>query len=214
MHPFVATFIFGIAALCCCGAGAVDVLTSRNNGARTGVNAEERTLTPANVNAREFGKLWTLYADGQVVAQPLYVSALGVDNSARPDTPAMRDPWQRENGALIGLDDLAQESRYVRGELWNFLVKTNNLGFDGYRWDAVKHVPHWYWRDHVVNNVKGWGKYNFGEVYDADLGVLNSNIATGMAVTDYALYFRMRDAFRFGGDLASLDGAGVAGVDG
>jgi alpha-amylase len=124
------------------------------------------------------------------------------------------DPWQLENGALIGLDDLAQESQYVRAELWNFLVKTNNMGFDGYRWDAAKHVPRWYWREHIVNNVRRWGKYNFGEVFDGDLGVLQSYIDTGMAVTDYALYFRMRDAFRFGGDLSTLDGAGVAAADG
>ena len=51
------------------------------------------------------------------------------------------DQWQRENGDLLGLEDLAQESPYVRGELWEFLVKTNNMGFDGYRWDAAKHVP-------------------------------------------------------------------------
>ena len=124
------------------------------------------------------------------------------------------DAWQVENGALIGLDDLAQESPYVRGELWNFLVKTNNLGFDGYRWDAAKHVPRWYWRDHVVNNVRRWGKFNFGEVFDANLDVLRSYIETGMAVTDYALYYRMRDAFRFGGDLSTLDGAGLARSDG
>jgi alpha-amylase len=35
-----------------------------------------------------------------------------------------------------------------------------------------------------------------------------------MAVTDYALYFSIRDNFRFGGNLAALDGAGVAGRDG
>ena len=124
------------------------------------------------------------------------------------------DTWQLENGSLVGLDDLAQESPYVRGELWNFLVKTNNMGFDGYRWDAAKHVPRWYWREHVLNNVNRWGKYSFGEVYISDIGVLQSYTATGMAVTDYALYFRMRDAFRVGGDLRALDGAGLAGIDG
>ncbi|MEJ8849506.1 alpha-amylase domain-containing protein [Variovorax rhizosphaerae] len=124
------------------------------------------------------------------------------------------DAWQLENGALIGLDDLAQESPYVRGELWNYLVKTNNMGFDGYRWDAAKHVPRWYWRDHVLNNVKRWGKYSFGEVYISDIGILQSYTATGMAVTDYALYFKMRDAFQLNGDMRQLDGAGLAGIDG
>lgn len=67
------------------------------------------------------------------------------------------DQWQVENGSLFGLEDLAQESSYVRGELWKYLVKTNNMGFDGYRWDAAKHVPKWYWKDHIVNNVNAWG---------------------------------------------------------
>jgi len=124
------------------------------------------------------------------------------------------DEWQLENDSLIGLDDLAQESPYVRGQLWNYLVKTNNMGFDGYRWDAAKHVPRWYWQQHVVNNTRAWGKYSFGEVYNSNIDNLKSYVATGMAVTDYALYFAMKDAFRLGGNLAALDGAGLAAIDG
>jgi alpha-amylase len=124
------------------------------------------------------------------------------------------DQGQVENGSLFGLEDLNQESPYVRGELWNFLVKTNNIGFDGYRWDAAKHVPRWYWKDHIVNNVRSWGKYSFGEVYSGDRDYLVSYVATGMAVTDYALYFAIRDNFRLGGNLAALDGAGIAAADG
>ncbi|MGH8728472.1 MAG: hypothetical protein ACREV9_10005 [Burkholderiales bacterium] len=71
-------------------ANAVDVLTSRNNIARTGVNADERVLTPARINAGTFGKLWTLYADGQIVAQPLYVSKLKVDTSTNPNAPLVQ----------------------------------------------------------------------------------------------------------------------------
>jgi alpha-amylase len=124
------------------------------------------------------------------------------------------DQSQIENGSMFGLEDLDQDSPYVRGELWNFLVQTNNMGFDGYRWDAAKHVPRWYWSDHVLPNVKRWGKYSFGEVYSSDIGYLSSYISAGMAVTDYALYYAMRDSFKFGGNLAALDGAGVAGFDG
>jgi alpha-amylase len=124
------------------------------------------------------------------------------------------DQWQVENGALVGLEDLKHESPYVRGELWKFLVKTNNLGFDGYRWDAAKHVPRWYWKDHILPNTRRWGKYSFGEVLSGDRDYLASYIATGMAVTDYPLYFAIRDNFGFGGNLAALDGAGIAGVDG
>src|SRR5262249_18877372 len=61
---------------------------------------------------------------------------------------------------------------------------------------------------------KRWGKYNFGEVLSGDLSYLFSYVATGMAVTDYPLYFVIRDNFRLGGNLAALDGAGVAAADG
>ena len=119
-----------------------------------------------------------------------------------------------ENGALIGLDDLRQEMPYVRGELWKFILKTKDVGFDGYRWDAAKHVPRWYWRDHVLLNPIGRGAYNFGEVYSGDYDYLFSYISLGMAVTDYPLYFQIRDNFRAGGSFYRVNGAGIAVRDG
>jgi hypothetical protein len=86
MRLLFTLFALVLAAL----ARPADVLTSRNNLARTGVNAAETVLTPASVNATTFGKLWTLYADGQVVAQPLYVSGLAVDTSANPAAPRVQ----------------------------------------------------------------------------------------------------------------------------
>ncbi len=124
------------------------------------------------------------------------------------------DPWQVEHGDLFGLHDLAHGSPYVRGELFRYLVKTNNLGFDGYRWDAAKHVPRWFWSDHIVNNVRAWGKFSFGEVYDAKTGILKSYADTGMAVTDFKLYDVIQRVFRLGGNLSELDGAGYAMIDG
>lgn len=53
-----------------------NVLTYHNNNLRNGWNNAEKTLTPANVNAANFGKLFTLPADGRVDAQPLYLSAI------------------------------------------------------------------------------------------------------------------------------------------
>ena len=56
----------------------VNVLTYHNNNSRTGENLNENFLRPANVNATSFGKLFTYTVDGDVYAQPLYVSGLAV----------------------------------------------------------------------------------------------------------------------------------------
>jgi hypothetical protein len=58
----------------------VDVLTRRNDNFRSGVNTHETILTHETVRTR-FGKLWTLYADAKIMAQPLYVSNLMVPTS-------------------------------------------------------------------------------------------------------------------------------------
>ena len=52
----------------------VAVLTQHNDNARTGANLQETILNTSNVNAKQFGKLFELSVDGQVYAQPLYVS--------------------------------------------------------------------------------------------------------------------------------------------
>ncbi|HKS94711.1 MAG TPA: pyrrolo-quinoline quinone, partial [Terriglobia bacterium] len=54
------------------------VLTSQYNNARTGANLHETILTPANVNASHFGKLFSLRVDGDVYAEPLYMPQLEV----------------------------------------------------------------------------------------------------------------------------------------
>jgi hypothetical protein len=55
-----------------------DVLTYHNNNSRTGLDNAETTLTLANVNSAEFGKLFTVPADGLVDAEPLYLSAVSI----------------------------------------------------------------------------------------------------------------------------------------
>jgi outer membrane protein assembly factor BamB len=59
-------------------AAGTDVVTYKNDLARTGQNLNEKTLTPANVKHTRFGKVQFLSTDGKVEAQPLYLSALSI----------------------------------------------------------------------------------------------------------------------------------------
>jgi hypothetical protein len=54
--------------------GQNDVLTQHNDNMRSGLNAKETLLTPANVTVSKFGKLFTHPVDGIIVGQPLYAS--------------------------------------------------------------------------------------------------------------------------------------------
>jgi len=63
-------------------AATSDVVTYKNDLARTGQNLNETTLTPANVNPAGFGKLRFLATDGKVDAQPLYLHGLSIARNA------------------------------------------------------------------------------------------------------------------------------------
>jgi hypothetical protein len=64
------------------GTSHTDVVTYKNDLARSGQNLTETVLTPANVTVSQFGKLRFLATDGLVDAQPLYLSALTVAGAA------------------------------------------------------------------------------------------------------------------------------------
>ena len=61
-----------------CAATPVHVLTYHNDNFRTGLNVNESSLVPANVNTNTFGKLFVYRVDGHIYAQPLYVSGLNI----------------------------------------------------------------------------------------------------------------------------------------
>ena len=61
----------------------VNVVTNRYDGSRTGANLNETTLTAANVNVNQFGKLYSYPVDGAVYAQPLYVMGVTIQGTAR-----------------------------------------------------------------------------------------------------------------------------------
>ena len=58
--------------------GQTDVLTQHNDTMRTGQNITETILSPSNVNAAGFGKLFSLPVDGHIYAQPLYKANVSI----------------------------------------------------------------------------------------------------------------------------------------
>lgn len=56
----------------------IDVVTYHYDNLRTGQNTNETTLTPANVNSAQFGKLGEFMVSGKVDAQPLYLSNVSI----------------------------------------------------------------------------------------------------------------------------------------
>lgn len=55
--------------------GQVQMFTANYSTDRTNANLQETTLNPANVGPGTFGKIATYAVDGQIYAQPLYVTA-------------------------------------------------------------------------------------------------------------------------------------------
>ena len=59
-----------------------NIATWHGDNQRSGLNSHETILTPSNVNAQSFGKLFSYVVDGYVYAQPLYVSNLTMNGAA------------------------------------------------------------------------------------------------------------------------------------
>jgi len=59
------------------------ILTQRGNNQRTGSYTNEVILNTSNVNINGFGKLYSYPVDGQVYAQPLYVSGLDISGKGK-----------------------------------------------------------------------------------------------------------------------------------
>src|SRR5258707_11792165 len=75
MNRFQFVFALFFAAVACNSSVlATEFLTNRGDLARTGLNSSETILNPGNVGSPAFGLLYQDQVDGQVYAQPLYVS--------------------------------------------------------------------------------------------------------------------------------------------
>jgi len=59
------------------------ITTSQYDNMRTGATLNEKTLTPVNVNAKEFGKLGAFKVDGAVYAQPLFIPGVEIPGEGK-----------------------------------------------------------------------------------------------------------------------------------
>lgn len=117
------------------------------------------------------------------------------------------DPQQVVDAQLSGLPDLTLSIAVVREQI-ECLTELVNLGFDGFRGDAVKHMP----REHVAcvfHSKPTEGRLVFGETLtfsDAEnMEFLWPDVmATRLSFYDFPLQQTMKRALELGGSLGDL----------
>ena len=77
--PGLVALVFGASGAC------AQVTTSQYDNLRTSATLNEKTLTPQNVNAQQFGKLGAFKVDGAVYAQPLFLPAVEIPGKGKHD---------------------------------------------------------------------------------------------------------------------------------
>jgi alpha-amylase len=116
-----------------------------------------------------------------------------------------RTTVQNEN--LSGLPDL-NDSAWVLEQQMKMLKALVDMGFDGFRIDAIKHLTE-RTVDNFADNKLLSGKFLFGEVLtggDQDEQIFLTPFLqeTWIAAYDFPLFNTMREAFKFGGSLEKL----------
>lgn len=146
------------------------------------------------------GSTW----NGDTLSYPFFS---GFDIHSRCDiqssdynSPATRDRVM--NCRMGGLPDLATENSYVQGQITNYLRKLLNMGVDGFRFDAAKHMPASALQS-IMNAVKstnpltqqGESIWVTQEIIP-DGGVTRSDYFSIGTVNEFQFTYAMRDVFR------------------
>ena len=103
------------------------------------------------------------------------------------------------------LPDLNQDNSTVKQVQKAHLQKLLDLGIDGFRFDAAKHMSPEAVQEYIsyINQASNNQAWNYLEVIeDNDTSATNYNFIA--AVEDFVLYSSMKNAFTFDGDLRSL----------
>lgn len=109
---------------------------------------------------------------------------------------------------LGGLPDLDQTKAEVRRVQQAHLQQLLDLGIDGFRFDAAKHMPAALIQGDYIRyiNAASQGRdWNYLEVI-TDHDTPPQDYTLVAAITDFVLYHTMKIAFSFGGNLRTLRG--------
>ena len=112
--------------------------------------------------------------------------------------------WLGANATHRGLPDLDVSRAAVQDVHRAHLRKLLDLGVDGFRFDAAKHMPADVLRRYLdfVDQRRG-NAWNYLEVIE-DGDTKATHYSGVAAVTDFTLYRALKRAFTFGGDLRTL----------
>ncbi|MEI7996018.1 MAG: hypothetical protein WCH01_14065, partial [Methylococcaceae bacterium] len=167
----------------------VNVLTHHNDNRRSGANLQETQLNVADVK-QKFGKLWTLFVDGQIVAQPLYVSGLNV--SGKGNFNAVIVSTMHNTIYVYDADKkptLPQSQDALIWAQWLGQPQTENPGFDSWNTNfpeyGILSTP-------VINNegttlyAVSWHNNNGGEFHLHAIDLTKASFpGPGFPPTDY-----------------------------
>ena len=121
------------------------------------------------------------------------------------------DEWSDRNrvvyGTLSDLPDLI-DSPWVLEQQRNMLIALAEMGFDGFRIDAIKHMTE-RMIDNFADRPEIASKYLFGEVltgsdHDENIFIDPFLRETWISAYDFPLFQTIREAFSFGGSLRRL----------
>ena len=114
--------------------------------------------------------------------------------------------WTVQNCWLSGLQDLKTESSYVQGKLRDYMTDLNNLGVNGIRVDAAKHIH----KDQLNYILAPFNGYIFQEVI-VDAAAPASNYTWIGDITEFKWGHEIKNAFQNGGQLGWLNNNGGIG---
>jgi outer membrane protein assembly factor BamB len=148
-------------------AEAGDVLTQHYNNNRTGAVLDESILSTQNVGSARFQKLWTLYADGQVVAQPLFISNLSIDTTPNQTAPVVKGTF---NAVIIAT---------MHNTVYVYDADKENRGPDG------RTIP--LWATWLGPPRPGTKDIDMWSTNDPEWGILSTPVVSGDKRTLYVV---------------------------